>query len=127
LFEYVGELKFVFAALSAKQIYTSWLRHRRIRLVTAYHPSVCFESFELHKILRVVRSGQFSAPEKFPTAPTTHRQSLAPLDASSWTLGPLGQRRNLERWTTVGCCFASFARAVIKRCTHFGGAVISVL
>ncbi|WAR29643.1 hypothetical protein MAR_003211 [Mya arenaria] len=67
----------------------SWppLRQRRIRSATAYGPSYRSESFELHKILRAVRSGQFSAPAKFTTAPTTPSQSLAPLDASSWTLG----------------------------------------
>ena len=41
---------------------------------------------ELHKILRVL-SGQFSTPAKFTPAPPTPIQSLAPLDASSWTLG----------------------------------------
>ena len=45
------------------------------------------ESIELHKILRAVRRWQFSAPAKFTPAPPTPIQSLAPLDASSWTLG----------------------------------------
>ena len=40
------------------------LRKRRIRSASAYCPSYCSESFELHKILRAVRKGQFSAPAK---------------------------------------------------------------
>jgi len=47
------------------------LRKRRIRLITAYGPSYSSESFELHKILRAVRKGQFSAPAKFSAAITT--------------------------------------------------------
>ncbi|KAI8491423.1 hypothetical protein Bbelb_310560 [Branchiostoma belcheri] len=50
-------------------------------------PSYRSESFELHKILRAVRRGKFSAPAKFTPAPPTPSQSLASLDASSWTLG----------------------------------------
>ena len=105
----------------------SWppLRQRRIRSATADGPSYRSESFELHKILRAVRSGQFSAPAKFTTAPTTPSQSLAPLDASSWTLG--SARPTQKSWTLDHRCLASLARAVIKRCTNFGGAVVSVL
>jgi len=44
------------------------LRKRRIGSVTAYGPSYRFKSFELHKILRAVRKGQFSAPAKFTAA-----------------------------------------------------------
>ena len=74
--------------------------HRRIRSANADGPSYRSESFELHKILRAVRSGQFSAPAKFTYAPTTPSQSLAPLDESSRTLGS-ARPRNLERWTTA--------------------------
>jgi hypothetical protein len=35
------------------------LRQPRIRSVTAYGPSYRFKSFELHKILRAMRTGQF--------------------------------------------------------------------
>ncbi|KAI8488020.1 Neurexophilin [Branchiostoma belcheri] len=66
-------------------------------------PSYRSESFELHKILRAVRRGQFSAPAKFTPAPPTPSQSLASPDASS------------------------VARAAIKRCTNFAGTVASVL
>ena len=105
----------------------SWapLWHRRIRSATADGPSYRSESFELHKILRAVRSGQFSAPAKFTNAPTTPSQSLAPLDESSRTLG--SARPTQKSWTLNNRCFTSFARAVIKRCTNFGGAVVSVL
>ena len=61
--------------------------NRSIRSATADGPSYRSESFELHKILRAVRSRQFSAPAKFTYAPTTPSQSLAPLDESSWTFG----------------------------------------
>ena len=92
--------KFITARNRSPPLNRSWapLRHRRIRSATADGPSYRSESFELHKILRAVRSGQFSAPAKFTYAPTTPSQSLAPLDESSRTLG---QRRNLERWTTA--------------------------
>ncbi|KAI8485920.1 hypothetical protein Bbelb_362410 [Branchiostoma belcheri] len=50
-------------------------------------PTYHSESFELHKILRAVRRGQFSAPAKFTPAPPTPSQSLASLDVSSRTLG----------------------------------------
>ncbi|KAI8499216.1 hypothetical protein Bbelb_229800 [Branchiostoma belcheri] len=45
-------------------------------------PSYRSESFELHKILRAVRRGKFSAPAKFTPAPPTPSQSLASLDAT---------------------------------------------
>ncbi|KAI8491804.1 hypothetical protein Bbelb_306090 [Branchiostoma belcheri] len=45
-------------------------------------PSYRSESFELHKILRAVRRGQFSAPAKLTPAPPTPSQSLASLDAN---------------------------------------------
>ena len=119
--------KFITARYRSPPFNRSWppLRQRRIRSATADGPSYRSESFELHKILRAVRSGQFSAPAKFITAPTTPSQSLAPLDASSWTLG--SARPTQKSWTLDHRCFASFARAVIKRCTNFGGAVVSVL
>ena len=119
--------KFITARYRSPPFNRSWppLRQRRIRSATADGPSYRSESFELHKILRAVRSGQFSAPAKFTTAPTTPSQSLAPLDASSWTLG--SARPTQKSWTLDHRCFASFARAVIKRCTNFGGAVVSVL
>ena len=84
-----GEKKFITARYRSPPFNRSWppLRQRRIHSATADGPSYRSESFELHKILRAVRSGQFSAPAKFTTAPTTPSQSLAPLDASSWTLG----------------------------------------
>jgi hypothetical protein len=44
------------------------------------------ESFELHKILRVVRSGKFSAQAKFTTASTTPIQSFVPQDTILRTL-----------------------------------------
>ena len=118
--------KFITARYRSPPFNRSWppLRQRRIRSATADGPSYRSESFELHKILRAVRSGQFSAPAKFTTAPTTPSQSLAPLDASSWTLG--SARPTQKSWTLDHRCFASFARAVIKRCTNFGGAVVSV-
>ncbi|KAI8496688.1 hypothetical protein Bbelb_253430 [Branchiostoma belcheri] len=45
-------------------------------------PSYRSESFELHKILRAVRRGKFSAPAKFTPAPPTPSQSLASLDTT---------------------------------------------
>jgi len=62
------------------------------------------ESFELHKLLRAVRKRLFSAPAKFTIGLTVPSQSLAQLDASSWTLGSV---RPTHRY------FASFAQAVI--------------
>ena len=119
--------KFITARNRSPPFNRSWppLRQRRIRSATADGPSYRSESFELHKILRAVRSGQFSAPAMFTTAPTTSSQSLAPLDASSWTLW--SARPTQKSWTLDHRWFASFARAVIKRCTNFGGAVVSVL
>ena len=75
------------------------LRKIRIHSVTAYGPFYRSESFELHKILRAVRKGQFSAPAKFTTGLTTPSQSLAPQVRGR--LGPLGQRRNLKRFTAA--------------------------
>ena len=99
---------------------------REPRLKTRHTMSLLpLQSFELHKILRAVRSGQFSAPAKFTYAPTTPSQSLAPLDESARTLG--SARPTQKSWTLNHRCFTSFARAVIKRCTNFGGAVVSVL
>jgi len=69
-------------------------------------------------------NGQLFAPAKFIPAPTTPSQSLAPLEVRG-RLGPLGQGRNLERWTTAA--LPAFSRAGIKRCTNVGGAVVSVL
>jgi len=63
------------------------LRKIRIHSVTAYGPFYRSESFELHKILRAVRKGQFSAPAKFTSGLTTPSQSLASQDANSSTLG----------------------------------------
>ena len=119
--------KFITARNRSPPLNRSWapLRHRRIRSATADGPSYRSESFELHKILRAVRSGQFSAPAKFTYAPTTPSQSLAPLDKSLRTLG--SARPTQKSWTLNHRCFTSFARAVIKRCTNFGGAVVSVL
>jgi len=81
------------------------LRKRRLRLVSAFGPSYRSERFR-----------------KIPTAFTSHRQSLAPPDAVSWTLGSAISTQNY--WKLDHRCFASFARAVIKRCTNFGGAVV---
>ena len=119
--------KFITARNRSPPLNRSWapLRHRRIRSATADGPSYRSESFELHKILRAVRSGQFSAPAKFTYAPTTPSQSLAPLDKSSRTLG--SARPTQKSWTLNHRCFTSFARAVIKRCTNFRLAVVSVL
>jgi len=54
-----------------------------------------------------LRKGQFSAPAKFTAAITMLSQSLAPLDASSWTLGS--------------------ASPTQKRCKNFGVVVVSIL
>ena len=119
--------KFISARYRSPPFNRSWppLRQRRTRSATADSPSYRSESFELHKILRAVRRGQFSAPAKFTAAPTTPSQSLAPLDASSWTLG--SAKPTQKSWTLDDRFFASFARAVIKRCTNFGRAVVSIL
>jgi len=69
-----------------------------------------------------VSKGKFSASAKFTTALTTPSHSLVSLDASSWTLG--SARPAQKSWTLDHRCFA---RVVIKRCTNFGGAVVSVL
>jgi len=93
------------------------LRKRRIRSVTTYGPSYRFESVELHKILRAARKGQFSAPAMFTAAVTTLSQSLAPLDASSWTLGSglLGRWLNVARgWAVVNILLAD--TELLERC-----------
>ena len=92
--------KFITARNRSPPLNRSWapLRHRHIRSATADGPSYRSESFDLHKILWAVRSGQFSTPAKFTYAPTTPSQSLATLDESSRTLG---SARNLDRWTTA--------------------------
>ena len=54
--------------------------------------------------------------------PLLQRPVIVSLDASSWTLGsarPAQQSLTLDH--------RCFARVVIKRCTNFGGAVVSVL
>jgi len=90
------------------------LRKRRIRSVTSYGPSYRSESFELHKKIASSKKVQFSAAAKFTTAITT-------LGQSSWTHG--SARPTQISWTLDHRCFA---RAVIKRCTTFGRAVVSV-
>jgi len=63
------------------------------------------------------RKWQFSAPAKLATGLTTPIKSLAPLDASSWTL--VSAWSTQKSWMLDHRCFASFARAVIKCCTNF--------
>jgi len=102
--------------------YVSWpvvsILYRYIAVLS--HPY--YERFELHTILRVVRKGKFSAPAKFSVPITLLCQSLALLDASSWTLG--SARPTQKSWTLDHRCFAG---VVMKCCTNFGGAVVSIL
>jgi len=81
----------------------------------------------MHKILRAVRKGQFSTPAKFTSSITTLKYKIKVWHRQTHVcgrFGPLGQRRNLVHCTLYRRCIA---RAVIKRCTHDGGAVVSVL
>ena len=80
------------------------LRNRCIRSDTANGPAYRSDSFELHKILRAVRKGQFSAPAKFTAALTTLSQSLASLDANSWTI--VSARPKQKSWMLGHRCFA---------------------
>ena len=97
------------------------LRKHRICSVTIYGPSYRFKSFDLHKIWRAVRKGQFSALAMITAAITMLSQSLAPLDASSCPLGSTRPRQ--KSWTLDHRCLA---QAVSKRCTSFAGVVVSV-
>ncbi|KAI8486602.1 hypothetical protein Bbelb_355770 [Branchiostoma belcheri] len=65
-------------------------------------PSYRSESFELHKILRAVRRGKFSAPAKFTPAPPTPSQSLASLDATL-TGRRLNVAQTLHKLRWSGC------------------------
>ena len=73
--------------------------------------------------LQSVRTGQISAPSKFTTGLLPPSQSLAPLDASSWILWSTTPAQ--KSWMLDHRCFTSFAMAVIKLCTNFGGAISS--
>ena len=74
---------------------------------------------------KVLSCTKLSASAKFTTGLIMPSQRLAPLDASSWTLGFARPTQN--SWTLDHRCFASFAWAVFKRCTKFDKAVVSFL